>query len=182
MGASMPTEEKAARPSRSKSRPWNGQDFYIVLGRAGDTRRWSVASKYGMLNAGGGSWYWKPLRNLTPKKRVFAYVGGVGYVGIGRVTGEMIPARDATVEINGQSQPLLEQPELTTDKWWQRAASDDPEETEMVVPVEWLALRTLDQAVREKGLFSSRVTVCKLRDEHTIKTVELALGLATGND
>lgn len=178
----QPTEDKAARLSRSKSRPWNGQDFYIVLGRAGDPRRWSVASKYGMLNAGGGSWYWKPLRNLTPRKRVFAYVGGVGYVGIGRVTGEMIPAREATVEIDGQSQPLLDQPELSTDKWWQRAASEDPEMTEMVVPVEWLATRPLDQAVREKGLFASQVTVCKLRDEHTIKTVELALGLATGND
>ena len=181
----QPTEDKAARlsprPSRSKSRPWNGQDFYIVLGRASDTRRWSVASKYGMLNAGNGSWYWKPLRNLTPKKRVFAYVAGAGYVGIGRVTGEMIPARDATVDIDGQSQPLLDQPELSTEKW-ANAASEDPEETEMVVPVEWLAIRDPDQAVREKGLFTSRATVCKLRDEHTIKTVEQAMGLATGRD
>jgi hypothetical protein len=31
----------------------------------------------------------KPLRNLAPGKRVFAYVGGAGYVGIGEVTGEM---------------------------------------------------------------------------------------------
>ena len=52
----------------------------------------------------------------------------------------------------------------------------------MVVPVEWLATRPLDQAVWEKGLFTSRITVCKLRDEHTIKTVEQALGLATGSD
>ena len=65
----------------------------MVLGGAGQTDRWAIASKYGLLNAGGGSWYWKPLRNLTPGKRVFAYVGGAGYVGIGRVTGEMIPAR-----------------------------------------------------------------------------------------
>ena len=63
----------------------------MVLGRAGQTDRWAIASKYGLLNAGGGSWYWKPLRNLTPGKRVFAYVSGAGYVGIGRVTGEMIP-------------------------------------------------------------------------------------------
>ena len=103
------TEAKAARPSRSKIRPWNGRDFYVVLGRndPGDVR-WPIASKYGFLNAGGGSWYWKPLRNLTPAKRVFAYVSGAGYVGIGRVTGEMIPARDAKVEIAGQLQPLLD--------------------------------------------------------------------------
>ena len=175
------TEDKAVRPSRSKLRPWNGRDFYMVLDRAGQTDRWAIASKYGLLNAGGGSWYWKPLRNLTPGKRVFAYVGGAGYVGIGRVTGEMIPARDAKVEVTGQLQSLLDQPELSTERW-QRAASDDPEVTEMVVPVEWLATRPIDQAVREKGLFASQVTVCKLRDEHTIKTVERAFGLDTAID
>ena len=52
----------------------------------------------------------------------------------------------------------------------------------MVVPVEWIATRSVDEAVREKGLFASRVTVCKLRDEHTIKTVESAFGLDTGID
>ena len=170
------TEDKGVRPARRKLRPWNGRDFYMVLGRAGQTDRWAIASKYGLLNAGGGEWYWKPLRNLTPGKRVFAYVGGAGYVGIGRVTGEMIPARDARVEINGQLQALLDQPELSTERW-QRTASDDPEVTEKVVPVEWLATRPIDQAVREKGLFASQVTVCKLRDDHTITTVERAFGL-----
>ncbi len=48
------TEDKAVRPSRRKSRPWNGRDFYMVLGRAGQTDRWAIASKYGLLNAGGG--------------------------------------------------------------------------------------------------------------------------------
>ena len=27
-------EDKAARPSRRKLRPWNGRDFYVILGRA----------------------------------------------------------------------------------------------------------------------------------------------------
>ena len=89
--APQPIEVKTGRTSRSKKRPWNGRDFYIVLGRADDPRRWAIASTYGLLNAGGGSWYWKPLRNLTPGSRVFAHVGGVGYVGIGKVTGELIP-------------------------------------------------------------------------------------------
>lgn len=172
----QPAEGKAVRRARSKKRPWNGQDFYIVLGRADDNYRWAIASKYGLLNAGGGSWYWKPLRSLKPGKRVFAYVGGVGYVGVGRVTGEMIPARDAKVEIDGQLQPLLDQPDPSGGQW-EGASSTDPEVTEMVVPVEWLAKRPLDQAFREKGLFASQVTVCKLRDEHTITTVESAFGV-----
>ena len=164
---------------RSKKRPWNGQDFYIVLGRVDDTSRWSIASTYGLLNAGGGSWYWKPLRRLTPGKRVFAYVGGAGYVGIGRVTGEMIPAyvmprlksmvNVSRCSINhiqaggpGRGRHLTT---LRKPRWSCRS--------------EWLVKRTIDQAVREKGLFASQVTVCKLRDEHTITTVEAAFGLDT---
>ena len=105
-----PTEAGAQRPSRRKRRPWNGRDFYCILGKVDNPDRWSIARQYGLLNAGGGSWYWKPLQNLTPGKRVFAYVAGAGYVGLGRVTGVMIPARDAEVEVNGQFQSLLDQP------------------------------------------------------------------------
>ena len=47
----------------------------------------------------------------------------------------------------------------------------------MVVPVEWLGTRPLDEAVWEKGLFASQVTACRLRDERTIETVESAFGL-----
>lgn len=170
-------EVKAARSSRSKQRPWNGRDFYVVLGQADEEElsRWSVARKFGLLNAGHGSWYWKPLRNLNPGHRVFAYVAGAGYVGIGRVTGEMIPARDAKIEINGQLEHFLLLPELSG--WKPGAASEDPEVAEMVVPVEWFGTRSLDEGVWEKGLFASQVTVCKLRDERTIETVEAAFGI-----
>lgn len=43
-------EDKTARPSRRKLRPWNGRDFYVILGRAepGDPR-WPIAHKYGFL-------------------------------------------------------------------------------------------------------------------------------------
>ncbi len=77
---------------------------------------------YGFLNAGGGSWYWKPLRNLEPGHRGFAFVSGAGHVGIGQVTGKVIPARDAQVEIEGQRQPLLDQPDVSA-AWKQSAAS-----------------------------------------------------------
>ena len=45
----------------------------------------------------------------------------------------------------------------------------------MVVPVEWLAKRPIEEAVWEKGLFASQLIVCKLRDEHTIKTVRVGV-------
>ena len=172
-----PIQARTAGPSKTKR--WNGRDFYAVLGRADETHRWEVASKYGFLNAGGGSRYWKPLRHLTSETRVFAYVGGAGYVGVGCVTGEMIPAREARVEVNGVLQPLLDQPEFSGE-WGENAASEDPEITEKVVPVKWLATRSIEEAVREKGLFAARTTACKLSDEHTIKTVESAFGLGSG--
>ena len=173
--------EVSGRPSRRKSRRWNGRDFYTILGRADAPDRWLIAQKYSFLNAGGGSWYWKPLRHLKPGHRVFAYVGKVGYVGVGEVTGEMIAARDASVQVNGEHQSLLDQPEPKK-AWGERASSADPELTEMVVPVRWLDTRSLEEAVRGKGLFASQLPACRLRDEHTIKTVESAFGLGSGVD
>lgn len=65
--------EVAASPSHGKRRrqlrPWNGRDFYVIQGSSTGDFRWEIARRYGLLNAGGGSWYWKPLRNLTPGKR-----------------------------------------------------------------------------------------------------------------
>lgn len=48
--------------------------------------------------------------------------------------------------------------------WKQDAASEDSKVTEMVVPVQWLATRPVNQAFRENGLFASQVTACKLRE------------------
>lgn len=182
-----PTDDESARPSRrargshSKSRPWNGQDFYVVLGNRYEPERWPIARRYGLLSAGGGSRYVKPLGHLTPGKRVFAYVGQAGYVGIGLVTGTMILAGDAKVEVDGELRPLLDQPDCP----WEgpdgpsedNGLSADPYMAEWVVPVKWIATRSLEEAVPGKGLFTSPHIVCKLRDEHTIKTVEQALGL-----
>ena len=172
------TDGASVRTPRSKRRPWNGRDYYSILGRVdNEAERYQIAHKHGYLNAGGGSWYWKPLRHLKPGAREFAYVGGAGYVGIARVTGTMMDARDATVETNGQRRSLLDLPEVS-EQFRERSLRDDLETRERVVPIEWLAEVPLDQAVSERGLFASQHVVCKLRDEHTIATVESALGMS----
>jgi hypothetical protein len=180
-------EEAAAAGSRGKRRrgqvrPWNGRDFYVVQGTAGDGNdRWDIARKYGVVSAGGGSWYWKPLRNLKPGKRVFAYVGKVGYVGVGTVTGEMVPAREFKVDVEGVVSTLPQAPGLP-DLFASRAQSEDDETTEMVVPVDWQVDVPLDSAVKEPGLFASQVTACKLKDERTIEVVSSSFGLAEADD
>ena len=149
-------DSKAARPSRSKMRPWNGRDFYVVLGRIDQQggERWPLSRRYGLLCAGGGSWYWKPLKNLRPGHRVFAYVGGAGYVGVGTVTGEMVAAKDAVVQIDGRFIPLPEAPDLPT--WFvERMKTDDDEVTEKVVPVAWDVTRPIGEATLPRG-FSPR--------------------------
>ena len=163
--------------SRSKVRPWNGRDFYTVLGRIDDgAYRWEIARRYGLLNAGGSSWYWKPLRNLQAGHRVFAYVGGAGYVGVGEVLGAMRPAVDEMVEVDGIEMRLLDAPGVP-EAFVERAMSSDPDVREMVVSVRWLTDRPTDQAVTETGLFASQVPVCKLRDDRTIEFLEGAFSL-----
>lgn len=181
----MAPEDESTAPARakrrsSKVRPWNGRDFYVIQGTnlVEQDNRWEIARRYDVLTAGGGSWYWKPLRNLTPGKRVFAYVGKVGYVGVGTVTGPMQPARDVKVDVDGTQVPLVDAPDVG--EWFtSRAVSTDEEVTEFAVPVRWEVAVVPDQGVLEPGLFASQVTVCKLRDDRTIELVEQRFGLST---
>jgi uncharacterized protein len=120
---------------------------YVVAGFGGD-ERWLISEKYGCVMAGGGSWYWKPLRNLKIGNLVFAYVGGAGYVGIGRVAGRMVRFRDLEFLIGGTIQRVIEQPDLPADLV-ERARSSDDETTEYAVPVTWIA--TCPTAIRVRG-------------------------------
>lgn len=59
-----------------------------------------------------------------------------------------------------------------------RALSLDDDETEFVVPVQWLAERPAGQAVKAPGLFASQVTVCRLKDDRTIEIVTREMGIS----
>ncbi|MCA1701831.1 MAG: endonuclease NucS [Actinobacteria bacterium] len=170
-------EIRATPSSAGKVRPWNGRDFYCVLGNLQQgTERWDLGRRYGFVGAGGGSWYWKPLRNLSVGKRVFAYVGGAGYVGIGEVTGPMTPLSELVAEVDGSSVKVVAQPDIPG--WLaDRARSLDDEVMEYAVPVRWLVHRSVGQAVSERGLFASQLSACKLRDERTIEVVTASFGL-----
>jgi hypothetical protein len=175
--------EVAASTSRStaakKTRPWNGRDFYTVQGSSeGGLERWELARRYGIITAGGGSWYWKPMRSLKPGHRVFAYVGGVGYVGVGTVTGEVLPAAEAMVTdpVTGAQVSLATRNDLYP-SFVERMQSSDPEVTEYVVPIDWQKTRDLNDAAREPGLFASQIPVCKLRDPHTLAFLAAAFDL-----
>ena len=52
---------------------------------------------------------------------------------------------------------------------------DDPERCSRLVRVEWQATVDATEAVWETGLFANQMVVCRLRDEHTIETVQQTL-------
>lgn len=157
-------------------------DYWVILGGTthDDARvRYPIARKYGFLNAGGGKRHWWPLRRLCRGDRVFAYVGGKGYVGIAEVTGKVMFARDATVIGGG---PLVEQSDIDADFKERARRYDDT--TEKVVPVKWIKGPVDDVADAvpvTRDLFWGRHTVCLLKpdnDKHqrTIETVVRQLG------
>lgn len=157
----------------------DGRDYYVVLGRRGDYKRWSLARRYHFLNGGSGRRYWTPLQHLEPGDRVFAYVAGHGYVGIGVVTGEMQHIRDATVSVEGEEVPLIRLPDIDP-HFVKAAASNDEDVIEMVIPVQWtVPPRNVEFAFWEPGtdLFHNRNTACKLTDQNTIDRVLTAFDL-----
>lgn len=84
----------ATKPGRA-SEPWISE-FYSCFGH-GESRAWDEAHQYGFISAGGARWYNQTLQLLKPGDRVWAKSPGSGFVGVGRVTAEAIPAAEFRV-------------------------------------------------------------------------------------
>jgi hypothetical protein len=143
--------QAASTTRRGEKEPWNGE-FYVSFG-AGPSRSWDEAVRYGFVSGGGGTWYSNSLRMLGEGDRIWVKIPGRGFVGVGRVRGPRVAARD--FEIDGR--PALDV--LQAD--YHRAFADDPERSEYFVPVEWLHTVSEAEAVQELGMFGNQNTVCK---------------------
>lgn len=160
---------------RSRDRePWNGQDFYVTLGED-ERRSWEACKRYGYVSGGGGRWYSRTLGKLFVGARVFVYIPGSGYVGAGTVTSEKQPIASVTVNVDGTDIPLLQAPGMPPGAG---TAHDDPELSEYVVRVEWLATRPVSGAIWEKGMFANQNTVCELRSRFTLDRLLDGFGLS----
>jgi len=143
--------QAATSSSRGEKEPWNGE-FYVSYGD-NQTRRWDEAVKHGFICGGGGSWYSNSLRMLDEGDRVWVKIPGKGFVGVGRVMGARVAAKD--FEIDGQ--PALD----VLRGSYHREFVDDPERSEYFVPVEWMRTVPEAEAVQEVGMFGNQNTVCK---------------------
>jgi len=150
---------------RKAKEPWNGQDFYVSFGE-GEWRSWEDAIRYGFVSGGGGKWYSQTLKQLFVGARVFVNIPQTGYVGVGVVTAESVPARDFVVEVDGHTKPILEAPHAAAGM---ANFADDDEKCEWMVGVDWIRTVPRDKAVWEKGMFANQNTVTKLRNSFTIE-------------
>jgi hypothetical protein len=105
-------------------------------------RSWEDCKKYGFMLAGGGEKWIRDAQKLKVGDKLFAYLSGHGYVGLGVVTAEAVPMKDFVPA--GQSKPILELP-LTARV--QRDRMNDPGRADWCAAVRWVRAVDPDKAV-----------------------------------
>ena len=150
-----PATVQSLQGSASVSKePWNGE-FFVSFGDD-EQRSWEDARKYGFISAGGGAWYSRTLNLLKPTDRIWVRIPKIGYVGVGIVESEAIPASEFEVDENGKSVSILDI--KTPAKYGSRVNTDDQE---YFVKIKWLKTFTRAEAYDELGFFGNQNSVCK---------------------
>ncbi|MYV97263.1 endonuclease NucS domain-containing protein [Streptomyces sp. SID3343] len=169
----------ASRAGKSSTRePWNGLDWYSVLGEEGGIRSWDDARRFGFISAGGGKRFSRGLRRPQPGHRINLHIPKVGYVGIGEVCGEPLPFTEALVRDG--SLRLAEQ--QLVGKYRHPGDDTDPDVAEYILPVRWLKAVDRSAGVWDKGMFAVPLPICHLNNAATLailKTKFFPEGTAT---
>lgn len=149
-----PTETEKNAPQRQIEESWNGE-YYVSFGENED-RHWEDARKHGYISAGFGEWYSRTLNLLEVGSRIWVNSPGYGYVGVGKVIGEVEPITEFKVkDEKGRmvriSKVVKNGPNPSVSK----------AKLEYYVRVKWIKTVPLDKAVREIGFFGNQNTVAK---------------------
>jgi Endonuclease NucS len=139
----------------STFKEWNGKDWYVAFGDD-EGRRWSDARKYGFVSAGGGEWYSRTFKAVPVGARVFVYIPSIGYVGVGVTTSSAVP---------------FEKSHIFGNKDLDGTYIHKNGEPEFILPIEWKLTLSPEEAFKERGLFASQHSACKLRDQKTLKVL-----------
>ncbi len=164
-----PSVAQVSVSSGEKQGQWNGE-FYVSYG-VDQKRLWSDARKYGFITASGGVWYTRTLKMLDPGDRVWVNVPGVGYVGVGRVTGSAQPYEEFTISDGSEEKPVASA-SLDGDY----SENEGTESRAWFVPIEWLATVSIEEAFKETGFFGNQNTVAKPKTVKWEDTVEALKG------
>jgi hypothetical protein len=163
-------ESKASVKAAGKQEPWNGKDFYVVLGES-NNRRWEDARRYGFVSAGQGQLYVKAMQSLFPGARIFTLVPGSGYVGVGIVKDSAVPVDTFSVSEDGEDLPILSLPHEAP---MMDENSNDPERAEHLVRVDWIKTLPKEEGIWEKGMFAVPQVVARLRNRFTLERLTQA--------
>lgn len=152
------------RPQNTLHKRLVGFDFsrrihFFNVGEA-EHRSWDDCRTYGFLSAGYGVKYATQVRQIGKGDVVVAYLSKHGYVGIGRVTAEGVPARDLRISNKALKHLKLNAPAICHD-------SDDDNRCEHVIKVKWLVKRKREDALwKEKyGLFTTQLVRALLANQ-----------------
>jgi len=162
--------------------PWNGE-YYASFG-VNQNRDWDEARKYGFISAGGGAWYSRTLGVLEPGGRVWVNIpGGVGYVGVGRITEAVVPIDEFTVDDgSGKRAPITSLPLRAANH---TTLATNPDKAEHFVRVEWIKTVPIGEAIRETGFFGNQNSAAKPRARkwlHTVERLKQRFGGADGTN
>ncbi len=161
-----PVETQQRAEAREKA-PWTGTWFVNTgIDDSGNKRDWKACRKNGFLSAGGGRKYSDPLYKLHVGDRIAAYLSGSGYVGVGTIRTEAMPADEFKLK-NGQ--PLNTVSELQ--------GSNEQEDGEHVIGVDWHKTVPQEDAKKFSGVFANPNVVCKLRHAPTLEFIQRELGV-----
>jgi hypothetical protein len=150
------------RPRKTLNKDLEGFDFtyrshFFNVGEQFDDgayRAWDDCYKFGFLSTGYGTKYRDQAQQLHEGDVVLAYISRHGYVGIGKVTAQAVPARE--FRIGKKSLKQMRQKLKAKDMCH---TYDNLDECEYVIKVKWLHSVKREQALKadkEKGHYVAR--------------------------
>jgi hypothetical protein len=141
--------------------------------RKGD-RSWDDCRQYGYMSAGGSKKFQDNARALKVGDKVFAYLSGHGYVGLGEVIAEAVPEKDFVPP--GQIKRLLELPLIGRQNAKQKKEwNDDPNGCDWCAAVKWIHKVDRQQAVLKNR--SRRSTFSPIKQPDLVDELLKAFGI-----
>jgi len=132
---------------REAARQDTGYWFMNTGDGSNTSRSWEDCRKYGFMLAGGTPKHIGYARRLKVGDKVFAYLSGHGYVGLGEVAAEAKPFNDFVP--NGQSSPL---PRLSLHGKLNPERMSHPDTCDWCVGIRWIrAVGREDAVLKERA-------------------------------
>lgn len=154
---------------REAARQDTGYWFMNTGDGSASNRSWEDCKKYGFMLAGGGPKYIGYARRLKVGDRVFAYLSGHGYVGLGEVVAEAVPFKDFIPD--GYDKPL---PVLPLTATIDHERIQFPDRSDWCVAIRWIhAVDRVHAVLKDR---SRRSTLERIRQPDLVAELLKRLG------